>query len=254
MLTPEVEYCPEEDPSYWQSDASLAEVEPRMDAMQRLVYAYEMPLLDALQVEYGEKIAKRGWLVCGPASIVLANLLHEDTGIPLLPFNDDPTIEHLRMEMYMFNAYDDPALPRRVDHTNLQYQTGRGFRMTIDPVYQLLWRKAKKEPGATLVEWHYGHRIRADMQTFYNLRTMFDLSVFYARIGNPDVWGVKDGKGCYQDATDMLRIMHSSQVFDDVVQTRSGDIIETEFWGQRLVRVMRAVRQQVPRCPIEWDW
>jgi hypothetical protein len=246
MLTAET--APLTEMHEWQSDESLAEIEPRMQAMERLVRIYEMPLLNALEEEYGEKIAKRGWLVCGPASIVLANLISEDTGLPLLPFERDPTVEHLRMEMFMFNAYDNPDSAPKVDHTHLQYQTGKGFSLTIDPVNQLLWRGARKEPDAILVEWHYDHYVRDDMRVFHNLRTIPNILPIY-RMSNrelPDVWGIEGRKPRYQDSWDMLHIMHSSAVFEDVYLTRSGDVIEGDFWGQRLIRVMQAVRQQIP--------
>jgi hypothetical protein len=45
----------------WQGDEMLALAEQRMQAVERRVSAYEMPLLDALEHEYADKIARPGW-------------------------------------------------------------------------------------------------------------------------------------------------------------------------------------------------
>jgi len=257
MLTAELaslEDAYEEDPNAWQSDASLAAIEPRMLAMERQALTYEMPLLDALEDEYGDKIADRGWLVCGPGSVVLANLLEQDTRIPLTVPSRAAPKECLRMEMYIFNYFNDSALPPRCDHTNLQYDTGKGFVITIDPAYQLLWRNARKAPGAFLVEWHYSHYVRRDMQDFYQLRQVRPLPGYHGG-GWPDVWGVAGRAACSQDSSDMLHVMHSPDVFEEVVQTRSGDIIEIgEFWGERLLRVLQTVRARLSQEQMRAQW
>ncbi len=238
MLSPEL--------AAWQSDAALTEIEPRIQTIERLARTYEVPLLNALEEEYGPQ---RGWRVCGPSSIVLAHLMSEDTGIPLIPFPDDRTKECFSLEMYMFNALGDPAWPAKDEHTNVQYHTGAGFSLTIDPVYQLLWRGAKKGPNAFLMEWHYDHHQNEDLQTFYNLRTMRHFIGGYTTVdrGFPNLWGRPDTKGSYQDFMNMLRVMHSPAVFEDIVQLWSGEVMEVgAFWGQRLGRVRDAVRAQVP--------
>jgi hypothetical protein len=231
----------------WQSDAALAEVEPQMAAMEQRVRMYEMPLLNALEAEYGDKIAQRGWLVCGPSSIILSRLISEDTEIPIVPFNQDRRRECLQLQMFVFNPYDKPELPPRIDHTTLQYHTGRGFSITIDPVNQLLWNGARKEPGAILVERHYDHQQDNDMG-IYNLITMRNFVISHKpEDGWPYVWTSDGETAGYQDSVEMLEAMHGPEVFDDVILTRSGRIHDVSAdWGQHLVRVYEAVRKQIP--------
>jgi hypothetical protein len=232
----------------WQSDAALVEVEPRMAAMEQRVRMYEMPLLNALEIEYGDKIAKHGWLLCGPSSIVLSRLINEDTGIPIVPFNQDRHRECLQLQMYVFNPYDKPELPPRIDHTNMQYRTGRGFSMTIDPAYQLLWGGARKEPGAILVERHYDHLQDNDMG-IYNLITMSNYLISHKpQDGWPGVWATDGEPNSYLDSVEMLEAMHGPEVFDDLILTQSGRVYDVSAnWGKRLIRVYDAVRQEVPR-------
>ena len=228
----------------FQSEAALAEVEPRLAAIEQLARTYATPLYDALYAEYGR------WR-CGGASTLLIQLLAEDTGIPIVPFNRDRRQECFKLEMWMFNPNDHPELPPRAEHTNGLYNSGRGFSMTIDPTYRLHWRGKQPGPDAMLVEGHYDHQRVGDMHMFH-LTPMSTVLVprHTASYGLPQrgypLWSDEKLDGINQ-ARDILAVLQSPQVFDDIVETPYGDVVDvSDFWGSRLKGVLDVIRAQIP--------
>ena len=104
---------------------------------------YEMPLFEAVGAEYPERALN----VCGPSSVVLARLLHEDLDIPLMQ-SDNPGKERLQLHIHSMNNGKD-------DQTNLRYHSGTGFAVTFDPMLLRIKGLRTKERGAILTEWHY---------------------------------------------------------------------------------------------------
>lgn len=221
-----------------------------MNAIEARVDSYEMPLFNALQIEYADKIARRGWMVCGPASIVLANVLSEDTRLPVIDHRVRPDEECFQLAMYMVNPFDDPNGPPRMDHTVVHYHTGLGFSMTIDPVYQLLLRNSAVVPRAIAIERHYSNNIQDNMLAYYGLRRMGELRHHFRNEGWPNIWAIPGRVTEQEDIEDALDIMSGPEVFRDAVELSSGEIIDVSaYWGQRLWRTMQRVRKQVPLDP-----
>ncbi len=185
------------------------------------VALYEVPLQRALKREY---FSGRGWNVCGPAGIVLAWLLHEDTGIPLCE-SSDRRLEHLQLRIHYMDGNND--------QTNLQYHLGNGFVITIDPL--LLTFRHHREPGSgtTLVEWHYDGLLTSDLG-FYGLHPLGK-----HRYTN-DIYPNDD----HVPYAGLRRAMHDGSAFDNHIEMVGGSHDVSAYWGDRLRRVYTEVRQE----------
>jgi hypothetical protein len=198
-----------------------------MRAVESLAYSYEVPVLSAVKAEYGR------WK-CGPASILLVNLMSEDTGIPVVVNNADRRRECFELDLYVYQQHEE--------HTAAKYNSGRGFSLSIDLLYRLLWGGHNQENGAALIEWHYDHQLYADLDTTYNLQPALHTTPLKPRIGFCEGLGETNST---QDLVDLLSIMSSPQAFEETAVATSGRIVDLIHFGQRLVRAKRQVRNQI---------
>lgn len=69
----------------------------------------EVPFMEALQRDYGEK---RGWRMCGPASIALSRVLSARTGVPI---GKDIEGEHIELTVGIFDPQSDANRLSRIE-------------------------------------------------------------------------------------------------------------------------------------------
>jgi len=218
-------------------DTSVEGCGLREPAMLALIQAVEAPLLTSLQEEYG---ADRGWAVCGPASIVLGNLISHNTGIPFKPGGDD---EHIELEIGIF-VPKPPSRHQPMDHSYLLYDAGTGGDMiTVDAVGALLWEDYPKLDGAIRTDWHCRWHLMSDLWDEYRLTSYNPITAYQH---NLPLWdGERDQRSLQQGYREFIRIMHSPQAFENDVITWYDDHRDVSaFWGDRLLRVMHATAQR----------
>jgi hypothetical protein len=218
-----VEQLSDRSPQEWQHDIDEALERFKLQAMPVIDRKdfYELPLLDALEAEYPE----RGLNVCGPSSLVLARLLHEDQGLPLTQ-DDNPNKERLQLFIHSMNNGAD-------DQTNVRYRSPpTGFAVTFDTVLLRIKGLRTKERGAILTEWHYDHNAEFDLRFYWGLERLRAQRV-------TDVYP-NDTPMYYHE---LLELMHSEHAFYDNYVTASGEEYYIgDFFGQRIQRVYKQVR------------
>lgn len=243
---------------------ALLEAHPETNEARvlELVYALEIPLLEAAQAEYPEK----GWRMCGPTSIVLGHLLSVYTDIPLKSREDIPSRhvnlgwgsssdlhvgmqEYFEFKNYLYLPPNEAGYSPPDEHTLLLYHTGqRDEIITIDPVYNMLWG-TEKTPAQHRTAM--GFEIAClDSQDFYSrMAAIYSLHKF-SKAKAAEIVPLKYIHG-YNDAAterkDMLIAMHGGDVFNNTFVGDSGTPYDVSaFWGDRLCRVMDAAVRALP--------
>jgi len=214
----------EADPSLFEAHPDTRELEV-LEVLGRI----EQPLFAALQQEYPEK----GWRVCGPASIIVAHILHSSTGIPLGPAHPDK--EHLEI-VTGFYLPNDESLAR--DHTDVRYFTGaRSEVLRIDPVSAMQWEAVDTKPHIS-IECHHWTEIATDIEYDSNL---YRYGYRRAAHHGIDSWG--DGAPTHQEIQkEMVAAMHDSRAFQDRFVAQNGATRDVSaYWGKRLMRAYAAV-------------
>jgi hypothetical protein len=132
--------------------------EERTDLVLNTAIALEEPLLEALSNEYGPK---RGWAVCGPASIVLARLLSAITGVPFCRGHPDE-----RRQLYVGIVVGKDG-SQAIDHTQLHYYGGDEHKtvFVIDSITKLLWGDGRP---STYQDWQDMVSAMHDHRAFQN--------------------------------------------------------------------------------------
>lgn len=131
-----------------QSEATKApENKSREDLVIGTIRRIEVPFMQALQKEYGEK---RGWRICGPASIALTRVLTTLTGVPIQQGGEG---ERLELSVGIYDPKSDPDRRTKTEEqTYVRYYTGKGDVYYIDPIYGLLMGGRTDLDGAIQVE------------------------------------------------------------------------------------------------------
>ena len=134
------------------------------------IEAVELPFMQALQREYG---AKRGWRMCGPASVALSRILTTLSGVPI---QKGGLGERLEIVDGMFDPKDAPdRLSRIEEQTYIRYYTGTGYVYYIDPIYGLLMGNKSDLAGAIQVEKYSEADIDTQLALKHNLHP-FDIN------------------------------------------------------------------------------
>jgi hypothetical protein len=120
--------------------------------------------MNRLKDEYGEK---RGWRMCGPASIVLSRILSEKTGVPI---GRDLEGEHIELAV---GIYDPKNMPDRVvrmeEQTYVRYYPGNGTVYYIDAIYGLLMGGRQDLAEAIQVEQYPVDQVDQQLTERHNL-------------------------------------------------------------------------------------
>jgi hypothetical protein len=205
-----------------------------------LVNQLETPLLNAAQEEYHEK----GWLLCGPTSIVLGNILSRYTGIPLRQGAPHWT-EHFELKSVMY--LPDAATGHKPnDHTFLAYYTGSERVVTTDTVAKLLWEDHSTVHGAFRVSAHNVIALSDDFRMMYNLH-IYNEGI--AKSYNISIDG--ENSATRDDWYDYLYAMNSDEVFYNQFIGQSGKVWDVSgYWGDRLVRVMNNTLAALPHLEL----
>jgi hypothetical protein len=212
-----------------------------------LVNQLEVPLLSAAQEEYHEK----GWLLCGPTTIVLGNILSRYTGIPLM--RSAHWREHFELKSVMY--LPEAATGHKAnDHTVLAYYTGsdRAYYtgservVTIDTVAKLLWGDHPTIHGAFRVSTHNVIARSDDFQRMYGLHA-YNEDV--AKKYNVSVDG--ENGATRDDWEDYVHAINSDAVFHNQLIGQSGKVWDVSgYWGDRLVRVMNNTLAALPHLAL----
>lgn len=218
----------------WQSDAAFAEIEPRMLAFDALSRSYYVPVVTAVKEEYGRH-------KCGASSILLASLVGEDTSIPTVHDSSDRALECIEVKQFLRNCSEE--------HTLFVYNTGKGFSLSLDPVFRLIWGNDEVESDALQVEWHYDHTVHTDLHELYRLQP----ALFHHRANNQFGFWKTGQHDSVQDLVNMHHIFNSPAVFEDVVIAPSGEVVDLAPLGSRLAKVRQRIREQIPLGTLSLD-
>lgn len=120
--------------------------------------------MQALQREYGEK---RGWRMCGSASVALSRILSERTGVPI---GKNISGEHIELCVGIYDPKEKPNRARLIEEqTYIRYYTIGGDIYYIDPIYGLLMGGKKDFKGAIQVEKYSQTEVDRELQTRHHL-------------------------------------------------------------------------------------
>jgi hypothetical protein len=186
---------------------------------------FELPLLRTLREAYPQRFPR----VCGPASIALAHLLSHSLTIPILKAdNMVSSVPHLSLLPSWFNPSANPEWGRPDEHTLLADVTGTGYSLVIDPTIRLQ-HGAPLAPGITRIEWHESCSANDDLKYMANIHRPGSQYNEHIPPFFDDELNARDGH------RDMVELMHSPAVFDEVAVTTLGNIHEVgNYWGSRL--------------------
>jgi len=191
-----------------------------------------LPILDALKQEYPLTYPR----VCGPYGNVLMRLpTVVRTGIPLRLGGD---CEHFELEIGIFNPPSSTNFEPD-EHTYARYYTGTGDVLYIDGIYPLLWMQGTR-PDQPLIEKYREDEID---QALAEKHFLFPFSEDLAKRLSIDLWsgdGIisSDPMKDYHDVRDLI---HSSRIFEGIVEVASGDTRDMSTWGAGVARVLQAV-------------
>jgi hypothetical protein len=191
-------------------------------------HQYAQPLYDACLNQYSHD---RGYNFCGPFQRELAQVIKEDIGVPITQIGADEP--HLQLHINRLGETDD--------QTSLVYYIGEGTAIILDGVIRLA--KARAQPGLNALHTHW---TRVD-----------DLKREFADMGLTPLYDESSGQAIVsQDELyphtvpfpydEMERIMHTDDVYSDMVTLSNGQTIDVRsFWGPRLRAVHAEVRRRV---------
>jgi hypothetical protein len=201
---------------------------------------YELPLLHVLEEAYPQRFPR----VCGPASIALAHLLSHNFNVPIIrPDNMFSTTPHLSLLPSWFNPSADPHWGKPDEHTLLTDTTGTGYSLSIDPTIRLQ-HGALLTRGIVRIEWHESHDVNHDLRFMANIHRPRNKRNKHIPSFFDDESSMKD------DYRDVVELMHSPAVFDEVVVTTQGNIHEIgNGWGSRLRGVIERTLEICETAP-----
>jgi hypothetical protein len=206
----------------------LAQTELTEETLTRMIREVEVPLFDALEAEYPERVRERGWQVCGAACLALPEILEAREGIPSRKFTR------------IIRIYDPPGQPdERYEQTSLLVPLSNGRILFVDPTYELGYRGRQKREGATVIKSFAPEDLEKALHEEYNL-----VPFFIPPLGKRGKIGLFTKDEFTLSAYEDLRIaMNDGSAFlNQFVGKATGKKrVSSGYWGARVNRVINSV-------------
>src|SRR5579872_278897 len=196
-----------------------------------MIRGIEIPLYDALEAEYPDKVSNEGWAVCGPAGLALPQILEAREGVPVG-----------KVASRIVSIYDPPGkLQERADQTSLLIPLSNGRILFVDPIYELGFKGRREREGAIVIKSYAPSEIKEALRAEYHLVPFFIPPP--GRHGKIGLFGMPGEELTWPAYFDMISALNDGSAFRNrFVGRATGKTRDVSaYWGDRVNRVIHSV-------------